>query len=74
MGIKSILCIFSGAESELNALHVALTLGKAHAARIRFLHLSPDPSAYAGLYGGGIIVSDKIVMAIEKENKLFHFF
>lgn len=69
MSIKSILCIYGGVESELNAVHVALTLGKAQAARVRFLHLSPDPSAYVGLYGDGIIVSGEMIAAIEKKNK-----
>lgn len=69
MTIKSILCIFGGADSELGAVNAALALGKEHGAHIRFLHLSPDPSAYAGLYGEGIIVSGEIVEAIEKENK-----
>lgn len=68
MTIKSILCIFGGADSELGAVEAALTLGKEHGAHIRFLHLSPDPSAYAGLYGEGIIVSGEILEAIEKEN------
>ena len=69
MSIKSVLCIFSGADGELNAVNAAFKLGKLHGARIRFLHLSPDPSAYVGLYGEGIIVSGEIIASIEKENK-----
>ncbi len=69
MSIKSILCIFGGSQSELNALDTALVLGKAHGARVRVLHVSSEPSAYVGLYGEGIIVSGEIIAAIEKENK-----
>lgn len=69
MTIKSILCIFSGAGGELNAVNAAFQLGKLHGAHIRFLHLSPDPSAYVGLYGEGIIVTEEMIPSIEKENK-----
>lgn len=69
MTIKSILCIFGGLQSELNALSTALVLGKAHAAQIRMLHVSSEPSAYVGLYGEGVFVSGEIIAAVEKENK-----
>lgn len=68
MAIKSILCIFGGLDSELNAVNTALLLGKAYSAHIRFLHISPDPSSYAGLYGEGIVASAYVIEAIEKEN------
>ena len=68
MSIRLILCIFSGADCELSSVHTALVLAKEHGARVRFLHLSPDPSAYVGLYGEGMIVSGDIVAAIEREN------
>jgi len=68
MNIKSILCIFSGSERELNALNTALLIGKAHGARIRILHISPEPRAYAGIAGEGMIATAEIIAAIEKEN------
>ena len=69
MTIKSILCIFSGSQNELNALNTALVLGKAHGTQVRVLHVSSEPSAYVGLYGEGVFVSGEIIAAIEKENK-----
>jgi nucleotide-binding universal stress UspA family protein len=53
MTLKSILCIFSGSQSELNAVNAALILGKTYNAYVRFLHISPDPGAYAAMYGCG---------------------
>jgi len=53
MSIQSILCIFGGAESELNAVNTAFILGKSHTAHLRFLHISVDPNSYAGTYGCG---------------------
>jgi len=69
MSVKSILCIFSGAESEKNSVPAALGLSRAYGARIGFLHVSQEPSAYVGLLGEGVIVSAEIYDAIEKENK-----
>lgn len=68
MTIKSILCFFNGSQDELNALNTAFVLGEAYGARIRVLHVSSDPAAYAGIYGEGIIASGAIVEASEKEN------
>lgn len=69
MTIKSILCIFGGAEDELGALNAALTLGGIYGARIRVLHLSPDPQAYMGIAGEGVFATGEIIASIEKENK-----
>lgn len=69
MDIKSILCVFGGAPHELNALNTALTLAEAHAARVRVLHISPEPQAYPGLYGEAAVVGGEVVVAIEKGNK-----
>lgn len=68
MTIRSILCIFGGSENELNAVHAALVLGKSHNAHIRFLHISPTPENYAGLYGEGIMATGAIIDALEREN------
>ena len=68
MTIKSILCLFNGSQEELNALNTAFVLGAAYGAQIRVLHVSSDPTAYAGIYGEGILASGAIIEAIEKEN------
>src|SRR6188474_15455 len=68
MTIKSILCLFDGSQDELNALNTATVLAHAYGGHIRVLHVSPDPNAYAGVYGEGIIASAAIVQAVEKEN------
>ncbi len=68
MTIKSILCIFGSSQDELSALNTAFILGKTYGAQIRVLHVSSDPSAYASVYGEGIIGSASIIEAIEKEN------
>lgn len=69
MTIKSILCIFGGAEDELGALNAALVLGGIYGARIRVLHLSHDPRAYVGIAGEGVCVTGEILDAMEKGNK-----
>jgi len=69
MSVKSILCIFSGAEREKGAVLASLAIGLACGARIKFLHISQEPSAYVGLLGEGVIISAEIYDAIEKENK-----
>ena len=53
MSIQSILCIFDGSESELNAVNTAFMLGKSYTAHLRFLHISVDPNSYANTYGCG---------------------
>lgn len=68
MTIKSILCIFGGSQSELNALSTASVLGHTYGARVRVLHISSDPHAYAGVYGEGVVVSAAIIESIENEN------
>ena len=69
MAVKSILCIFGGLKSELNAVNTALILGKAYDARIKFLHISPDPNSYIAAYGDTAIASTPLVIEeIEKEN------
>lgn len=68
MTIKSILCIFGGGQDELNAVNTALLLGKANNAQIHFLHISPNPYSYAGIYGEDIVAAGVILEAIEKEN------
>lgn len=68
MTIKSILCIFGGSQDELGALNTAFVLGHTYGAQIRVLHVSSDPSAYAGIYGESIIASASIIEAIKKEN------
>jgi nucleotide-binding universal stress UspA family protein len=70
MAIKSILCVFGGLKDELNALNTAFTLGKACGAHLQFLHVSPDPASYVGLYGEGFAASAPIIEAIEKENEV----
>lgn len=69
MTIKSILCIFGGVEDELNALNTAMVLGRSDGARIRVLHVSPNPQAYAGIAGEGVYITGEILETIEKENK-----
>jgi nucleotide-binding universal stress UspA family protein len=68
MTIKSILCVFGGLESELNALNTTFVLGEAYGAHVRILHISPHPAAYAGIYGEGVYATPIIVEAVEKEN------
>ena len=68
MAIKSILCIFGGSQGELGVAKTALELAKANGARVSFLHISPDPSSYASLYDGDVIVSVSITEALNKEN------
>lgn len=68
MSIKSILCIFAGTANELNALEAAFSIADTHSARLRILHISPNPSSYVGLYGEGFIESSHLVEAIEREN------
>lgn len=69
MSIKSILCIFSGTEKELAALHTAFSLAETYSAKVRILHISPTPSSYVGVYGEGVIESSYLIAAIEKEIK-----
>ena len=70
MTIQSILCIFGGSENELNAANTALMLGKEYSAQVRFLHISPDPSAYASMYGyGDCYATPALLDACEKDNK-----
>lgn len=68
MSIKSILCIFSGTQDELNALDTALVLGEAYGAHIRILHISSEAVTDIGGYGEGILASGAIIEAIRKEN------
>jgi nucleotide-binding universal stress UspA family protein len=70
MSVKSILCIFSGAQNELNAVNEALVLGKAYGALVRFLIITPDPKAYMGLYGEGFIINQDVLDSIDKENEI----
>lgn len=70
MTIKSILCIFGGSQCELNAVNTALVIGKINNAHISFLHISPNPSSYAGVYGEDVIAATTILEAIEKENEV----
>lgn len=69
MPIKSILCIFGGEDSEFAALDVAMLLAKSYTAKVRILHISPQPSAYMMVYGEGIIENSHIIATIEKENR-----
>lgn len=69
MSIKSILCIFGGAPHEFNALNTAMALAQSHSAHVRVLHISPDPSSYAGVYSGENMLAGTILAAIEKRNK-----
>lgn len=70
MSIKSILCIFGGSENELNAANTALILSKSYGAQIRFLHISPDPAAYASMYGyGDCYAMPSLLEACTKDNK-----
>lgn len=68
MTIKSILCIFGGAQEELNALNTSVALAKTHGALLRFLHVAPDPADYAGIYGKSILFGSGIADSITKEN------
>lgn len=69
MGIKSILCIFQGAQNELSAVNSALCLAKIFAAHVRFLHISHDPSTYGNLYDEGMFISIEMSAHIEEINK-----
>ncbi len=69
MAIKSILCVFSGTEKELGALHTAFSLAETYSAKLHILHISPTPSSYVGIYGEGVIESSYLIAAIEKETK-----
>jgi|GEM_PF-611728 len=69
MSIKSILCIFGGSKLELGAVCAAFGLAKAYGSRLCFLHISPDPSAYASFYDGDVLVSSNIIEAITKESE-----
>lgn len=68
MAIKSVLCVFGGAERELGAVQAALMLGKIYAAQVRFLHVSLMPSIYAGIAGEGALISAEMVEATRKDN------
>jgi nucleotide-binding universal stress UspA family protein len=68
MCIKSILCIFNGAQEELGAVRAAFDLGKLNCARVCFLHISPDFNSYISFYDGDLLVSASIVEAITKDN------
>lgn len=69
MNFKSILCLLGGMESELNVLHTSVALAKVYGAKIRFLHISSDVDAYAGLYGEGVLTVASVMEAIERENQ-----
>ena len=69
MSIKSILCIFNGPKSELNAVSTALQLAKSYRAQVRFLHVSPDPTKALVIYGDGFVASAAIMDAVEKDNR-----
>ena len=70
MSIQSILCIFGGSESELNAVNTAFILGKSYAAHLRFLHISVDPISYAGAYGcGDAYAYPDLRDVVDKENE-----
>lgn len=70
MTTQSILCIFGGSESELNAVNTAFILGKSYEAHLRFLHISTDPNSYATAYGGGDAMAFSTLRdTIDKENE-----
>lgn len=69
MTIKSILCIYSGAQGELTMLDSVFFLGKRHDAHICFLHLSTDPTDYMLGYREDAISMTPVIETIEKENQ-----
>lgn len=64
MTIKSILYVFAGLEKELYALNTAFAIAKAHTARLRILHITPELT----LGTEGIISNPEIVAAVEEDN------
>lgn len=68
MAIKSIVCLFGGAEHEVAGLDTALTLAKIHGARVRIVHVSSPSPSYAGFYGEAVMLSAAWIDAIEQEN------
>ncbi len=69
MTIKSILCLFGGAQEELGAVSAALAIGEIHAAQVRFLHVSTLPALTAGIAGEGAMLGAEMIDAAKKDNK-----
>ncbi|HWU49650.1 MAG TPA: universal stress protein [Asticcacaulis sp.] len=71
----SILCLFQGEMSELNALGIAMGLARRQRAHLRILHISRPPmslldplgaGAVAGAIGGGAVI-DQLIRDDERE-------
>jgi hypothetical protein len=63
--ISSILCLFQGDPSELNALDLAFGLARRHSATLRILHVSEPPFRAADPFGAaayaGAIISSEVI-------------
>lgn len=72
--ISSILCLFQGDVSELNALDLAFGLARRHSAALRILHVSEPPVSAADPFGAaayaGVPISSDIIDQIARDDEI----